>query len=303
MKWAPVVLFVYNRALHTRKTLEALSENELAADSELYIYSDGPQPDATGEQLNNIKEVRRVIHEKKWCRSVTIIESEKNKGLANSIINGVTEIVNQYGKVIVLEDDLVTSKWFLTYMNDALNKYENEDAITCISGYIYPVKNKLPETFFIKGADCWGWAVWKRAWKIFEPDGKKLLDELENKRLTSSFDFDNSYGYTRMLRDQIQGKNNSWAIRWYASAFLKNKYCLYPGRSLVRNIGADGSGTHGTTNRWNVNLYSGKIEVKSIRVEESAFAKERIKDFFRRSAASEKSIIEKIVNKLKSVLK
>ena len=145
-------------------------------------------------------------------KRVTIIEREKNWGLANSIIDGVTKIVNEYGKIIVLEDDLVTSPYFLKFMNEALEIYNDEPNVASIHGYIYPIVN-LPETFFIKGADCWGWATWKEKWSIFEADGKKLLDELQNRKLQNEADFNGSYGFTQMLKDQIDGKNNSWAVR------------------------------------------------------------------------------------------
>ena len=139
---------------------------------------------------------------------------------------------------------MVTSPYFLRYMNDALEFYEDEEQVISIHGYIYPVKDILPETFFLKGADCWGWATWKRGWNLFEPDARKLLDRLKARRLTRRFDFDGSYAYTKMLDDHVKGKNNSWAIRWYASAFLEEKLTLYPGKSLVFNTGNDASGTH-----------------------------------------------------------
>ena len=146
---APIVLFVYNRPWHTEQTLNALMQNELADQSVLYIYADGPKENATEEQLKKIEEVRHVIRTKKWCKEVHIIESEKNKGLADSIINGVTEIVNKYGKVIVLEDDIVTSKGFLKYMNEALELYKEEDKVYHISGYMFPVKGNCLKPFFI----------------------------------------------------------------------------------------------------------------------------------------------------------
>jgi hypothetical protein len=182
-------------------------------------------------------------------RSITIIERDKNLGLANSIIDGVTNIVNQYGKVIVLEDDMITSPYFLTYMNSGLTLYEKDERVASIHGYIYPVKNKLPDYFFLRGADCWGWATWKRGWDFFNSDGQFLLNEIKRQKLERLFNFNDSYDYTGMLQMQIDGKVSSWAIRWYASAFLADKYTLYPGISFVKNIGLDGSGTHcGNTN-------------------------------------------------------
>ena len=243
MNLAPIILFVYNRPLHTQQTLEALALNELAKESVLYIFSDGAKDNASNEILKNIEDTRKLIKSKPWCKDVIIIERPQNFGLAKSVIEGVTQIINQFGKAIVLEDDLVTSPYFLKFMNEALHKYEHQDSVACISAYVYPIPN-LPDLFFTKGADCWGWATWKRAWDLFEPDGSKLLQALETKKLTAEFDLNKSYPYTKMLRDQVEGINHSWAIRWYASSFLKNRLCLYPGQSFVNNIGTDGSGTH-----------------------------------------------------------
>ncbi|WP_347396342.1 glycosyltransferase family 2 protein, partial [Parabacteroides leei] len=215
-------------------------------------------------------------------KSINIIERKENWGLAKNIIDGVTSIVHQYGKVIVLEDDLVVSPYFLKYMNEALDFYEKEEQVICIHGYVYPVKRKLPETFFIKGADCWGWATWKRGWDLFCSDGKKLLNEIEKRNLKKEFDFDNSYPYFRMLKQQIEGKNNSWAIRWYASAFLQNKFTLYPGQSLVNQIGVDGSGTHcGVNEMFNVSLAESPIELLETEIQESEQGRKAFIYYFR----------------------
>ena len=240
MDLAPIILFVYNRPWHTQQTVEALIKNELASESELFIYSDEAKND---DARVSVDEVRKYIDNITGFKKITVIKRDKNWGLANSIIDGVTKIVNEYGRIIVLEDDLVTSPYFLKFMNEGLTMYENEDKVASIHGYIYPIDN-LPNTFFIKGADCWGWATWKRAWDVFEPNGQKILDELKSRGLEKGADFNNSYGLTQMLKDQIKGKNNSWAVRWYMSAFLKGMLTLYPGKSYVQNIGNDDSGTH-----------------------------------------------------------
>lgn len=244
VEYAPIVLFIYNRAEHTQKTLEALAQNILADQSDLFIFADGPKENASEEQLLKIKKTREVAKSQKWCKEVTVIESEKNKGLAASVIAGVTEIVNKYGSVIVLEDDLITSPYFLKYMNDALNVYKDEEKVACIHGYVEEHTKKLPETFFLKGADCWGWATWKRAWDIFNPNGKELLEQLHANKCEKHFNFDNTFPYVKMLEEQIAGKINSWAIRWLSSAYLNDMYCLYPNKSLVINDGFDGSGIH-----------------------------------------------------------
>ncbi|GAA7257806.1 glycosyltransferase [Helicobacter pylori] len=237
---APIILFVYNRPNHTYQVINSLLDNPLAQESDLYIYSDGAKDISAKE---SVAQVRAYIHSITGFKSVTIIEREKNFGLAQNIIHGVTEMINQYEKVIVLEDDLLLSPHFLEYMNTALTLYENDIQVACITAFNFPLHYPLEfkeSTFFIKGAECWTWATWKRAWQKFEKDGNKLLNMIKEKKLQKEFDIDGSYPYTKMLKNQIKGKNDSWAIRWYASAFLHNMLCLYPRDSLVENIGYDG---------------------------------------------------------------
>lgn len=270
---APIALFAYNRPDHLTKTLAALSKNTLANESDLFIFSDGPKNEAAQEKVN---EVRDLIKNIQGFRKVFIRESKENRGLASSVINGVTAVVGEYGKIIVLEDDLVTSPYFLEFMNAALDKYEQQEEVISIHGYCLPIKG-LPETFFIRGADCWGWATWARGWSLFEPNGSLLLNEIRQKKLTRAFNFNNSYPYTRMLKKQIEGKNNSWAIRWYASAFLKNKLTLYPGSSLVKNIGNDDSGTHSKKNTGYDTYISQKpVNLQTIPVSENAEARKKM---------------------------
>lgn len=278
---APVVLFVYNRPEHTRRTLESLAANPGAQETELIVFADGPKANATAEDRAKIEAVRTVVNEKNWCGKQRLIASEINKGLANSVIDGVTQVVNAYGRVIVLEDDLVVAPFFLEFMNRSLDAYEADEKVIGITGYIYPVKQELPETFFLRGADCWSWATWKRGWDLFEKDGKKLLEEIDSKKLQDDFDFGNAYPYTQMLRDQVEGRNSSWAIRWYASAYLNNKLSLYPGRSLVHNIGVDGSGTHsGISDQWETSLVDHCPVIGNIPVEENSSARNAVAEFF-----------------------
>ena len=293
MNLAPIVLFVYNRPWHTQQTVKALQNNDLAGESKLYIFSDAAKND---DEIENVEKVRKFIKVIDGFKNINIIEREKNYGLANSIISGVTEVVNRYEKIIVLEDDLVTSKYFLSFVNDALEFYKNENKVISIHGYIYPIKSELPETFFIKGADCWGWATWKRGWDIFELDGKKLLDELKEKNLMKKFDINGSYAYTKMLSGQIANRNDSWAIRWYASAFLKDNLTLYPGRSLVFNIGLDASGTHsGNTNLHDTVVTDRPVKLINIPIEENIFVLREIEKYFR---MTKKNIIKRIFYKM-----
>lgn len=244
-KYAPIILFVYNRPEHTRRTIEALQYNELAADSLLYIRADGPKENATEKQRAKIQQVRDCIASINGFREIHIEASDVNKGLAKSIVSGVTEIVNKYGKVIVLEDDIVTSPYFLKYMNQSLDLYENDEKVVCINGYSIikdaPIKEN---TYFQYGADCWGWATWKRGWEIYNPDAVALMDTMKrNRKVRRLFTYDGSYPYMEMLQNQIDGVIDSWAVRWYASAVINGRLCLYPAKSLVQNIGF-GEGTH-----------------------------------------------------------
>ncbi len=283
MSVAPVALFVYNRPLHVMQTVEALQNNRLSIETDLFIFSDAAK-NPTAD--NAVQQVRNYIKSITGFKSVTIVERLKNLGLANSIIDGVSYLTNKFGRVIVLEDDLITSTYFLSYMNTSLDQYADDDRVISIHGYVYPVQQVLPEAFFLRGADCWGWATWQRGWTLFNSDGKFLLNELRRRKLTRLFDFNGAYQYVQMLKDQINGRNDSWAIRWYATAFLANKLTLYPGRSLVHNIGNDNSGTHcEDTRSHDVELSSTPINLNAIVVEPSQEAWHAFANFFRQGKA------------------
>ena len=238
---APILLFVYNRPAHTRRLVESLLRNAEAAGSSLFIYSDAPRDESVRPAVD---EVRRYVRSIRGFDRVEVVERTENWGLARSIIDGVSTALQRFDRVIVLEDDLVLSPYFLRFMNEALETYKDEPRVGHIQACDFTQAPSLPDTFLIKWTGSWGWATWRRAWKHFNPDGQDLLDELERRRLTRTFDFDGAYRYTRMLRRQVEGKNNSWAIRWNASLFLADILSLNVGRSLVQNTGFDGSGTH-----------------------------------------------------------
>lgn len=276
---APIALFVYNRLQHTRQTLAALQSNELAAESDLHIFSDAPKTAAAADSVQAVRDYIRTLG---GFRSVRIIEQPRNLGLAQSIIGGVTEVCNGAGRVIVLEDDLVTSPSFLRYMNQMLDLYANDEPVASIHGYCYPTKAELPRTFFLRGGDCWGWATWQRSWRHFEPDGRKLLAQLRSRRLEREFDLDGAMPFTRMLQEQIAGTNDSWAIRWHAGCFLAGRLTLYPGRSLVHNIGNDSSGTHGSaTEVFSNQLTADSRSWERVEVRESAQARSAFAEFLR----------------------
>lgn len=239
---APIALFVYKRPVHTARVLEALNRCRSAAESELFVFSDGPR---RIEDEGLVRETRRIIQSSQWCGKVHLVESDKNRGLAASVIRGVTELVNKYGRVIVLEDDLVVAPNFLTYMNEALDKYASETRVLQISGHMFPVELDIREdTVFLPFITSWGWATWKRAWDLFDPAAAGYEALKTDRQLRKRFDLNDSYPYTRMMFDQMEGRIDSWAIRWYWSFFRAGGIALYPKCSLVINTGMDGSGTH-----------------------------------------------------------
>lgn len=296
--YAPILLFVYNRPEHVRRNIQALLKNELAAESELFIYSDAAK-DETSQAA--VKEVRAFIRSIQGLKKITITERAENWGLARSIIDGVTTQINRYGRVIVLEDDLVVAPHFLQFMNDALETYRDEERVGHIQACDFTHDPSLPDTFLIKWTGSWGWGTWDRAWKHFNADGKALLTELESRKLTYTFDFNGKYGYTRMLRRQIEGKNNSWAIRWNASLFLKGILSLNVGKSLVQNEGFDGSGTNcGGGGLYASELYMERLPVKKISpIEENIQARNAYVRYYART----NSFMAKAIRRIKRTLK
>ena len=278
---SPIILFTYNRPWHTQQVLTALQKNELSQQSELFIYSDRGK---NFEDEKKVEETRKILDSTSGFKKVTVIKRPVNFGLAANVIDGVSTIVEKYGKVIVLEDDLITASSFLTFMNKALNMYEDVDEVAHIHSFCYAGMN-LPDTFFIKWVGSTGWATWRDSWKLFRPNGEKLLAEIKEKKLSRTFDFNGKYPYTKMLKRQIEGKNNSWAIRWNASLFLANKLSLNTGKTLIYNIGFDGSGQHsGSQDYYNMDLYNKELElVKPEIIQESVEARRQFEEFYRRT--------------------
>jgi hypothetical protein len=235
--YSPIALFVYNRPEILSKTLNSLKKNPEIGKTKLYVFSDGPRKP---EDERQVELVRALVKKISWCKELELIELKENRGLAESIVNGVTTVLNKHDSIIVLEDDLILAPGFLKYMNDGLRIYMDCDEVISISGYMYPVNQKLPETFFLNIADCQGWGTWKRGWQMFERNGEQLLSKLSSE-LSYKFDLNGNYGFTKLLQEQVDRKNFSWAILWYASAFLKNKLSLYPHLSLVNHIGKNGT--------------------------------------------------------------
>lgn len=243
---APIVLFTYNRLEHTKATIATLLQNYGASDSILYIYSDGPK---SPEAKPKVMAVREHLHTVSGFKAVHIIERDQNWGLADSIVDGVSTVIKEHGRVIVLEDDIVTSPYFLSYMNEALTLYEDSAEIMHVSGYYFPVTDleaaTLPPYFFYNQTSCWGWGTWARAWGHYRHDAIALLSEINESGRKREFDMNGQFRFSSTLRANAEGRQKTWAIKWHASVFLQKGLCLHPRHSLTKNIGHDGSGTHG----------------------------------------------------------
>lgn len=253
--FAPVVVFVYKRLQHTVSTLEALNKNLYAENSNLYIYSDG------FKGMNDKKEVQAVreyLNEFRFIskfKNTHIIESEVNLGLANSVISGVSKIIQEYGKIIVVEDDLITSVDFLKYMNEALDYYYIEKRIWSIAGYTPNIKGLdkyKKDVYMCVRAGSWGWATWKDRWDSVDWEVNDYSHFSKDKKMRKAFR-KCGYDMPAMLDMQMRGQVDSWAIRFCYAQFKQNKVTVNPTISRIKNIGIDGTGTHKVNeNRWSV---------------------------------------------------
>jgi hypothetical protein len=249
MKIAPVVLFAYNRPWHTEKVLKALKENELASQSHLIVFVDGPKSNATAEELEKIEKVRKLVQQENWCESVEYHFAEKNLGCRNSIIQGITQVLQQHEAVIVLEDDIVTSPFFLKFMNTCLNYYENEKSVFSISGMNLPEKKiALPENYpydiyvSLRQLNS-GWATWKDRWDQIDWSFDFLPNFLKNKDLMEAYSRAGD-DLIPMLLDQVEGRSDAWDIQFTYQHFVHHAVSIIPKYSFIDNIGGDGSGTH-----------------------------------------------------------
>lgn len=273
---APIAVFTYNRLEHLEKTILSLSKNRGAIESNLFIFSDGPKNE---NDLILVNEVRKYLTHINGFKSVNLIYSEVNLGLSRSITQGINYVLQSYDNIIVLEDDLITSECFLDYMNEALQLYKNDTQVCEIMGYSFIEKyvdlNKIDTTFFLRGGDSLGWGTWRRAWKFYEENTQILINELYESGLVNLFNKSGSHDFFSMLNMQLNGQIDSWAIRWYASTFLKNMLTLYPTKSMVLHIGNDGKGTNYNNHLKDVDplivplFKGGRFEITKIPVVES----------------------------------
>jgi hypothetical protein len=266
MKISPILIFTHNRLEHLDILISSLEKNNLYKKSKLLVFSDGPKNDSDEKK---IKKIRLFLKKKLIPKNSEIIKRDNNLGLSKNIISGISQAFKIYDRAIILEDDLEVSPFFLNYMNDALSLYANSVNVAGISGYMYPIdsKNFSNSFFFLKLIESWGWGTWKRAWNNFEKDSLRLKKKIDEKKLANQFNFGSGISYYKMLEDNINGLNDSWAVRWYASTFLKNMYTLFPSKSFVKNIGIDNSGencNYTTVYDSSINLEYNKLEKNNI---------------------------------------
>lgn len=292
---SPIVLFVYNRPEHTKRTVESLLRNTLASESRLIIFSDGANKD---REQKNVKEVRNYIRAVKSFKKIEIIEREQNLGLANSVISGVSEIIASFGKVIVLEDDMISSPFFLKYMNEVLNIFENDQRVFSVTGYTFPIKiltNYKHPVYLSPRSSSWGWGTWKNRWNKADWEVKDFQSFVKDKSKVESFN-KGGEDLTRMLINSISGKVDSWSVKWTYTHFVNNAYCVYPVKSRIKNIGADKSGVHtGKTNKFDVELETQDIELEGI---QNLGPDEQVLKNFRKFF--KKNVLSSVLNKLRN---
>lgn len=298
---APIVLFVYNRPEHTQKTLQALKENELASQSELYIFSDGPKDEKNAGKIYEVRKILRTWKERGDFLNVYISEAKTNRGLANSVIDGVSQIIGKYGKVIVLEDDIVTDAMFLTYMNQALDYYEKNDRIWSVSGYVMPMKSLKKyskDVFFFYRGCSWGWGTWKDRWDMNDWDMSVYYDFRKDRQGVKQFERGGK-DLPRMMEWQIKGKIDSWAVRWYYWQSKYDMFTVYPRVSLVENTGCDGTGTH-TSNKDIYGRSISKEKKKELQLEQLELNRKVTKEFWEICSAT---LWFRVKRKLEKILK
>ena len=301
MNFSPIIIFVYNRLHHLDRLFNSLQRNDLFKKSKVLIFSDGPKNQIDKDKVDN---VRKLLKKILIPKNSEIIENDVNLGLSRNVIGGLNKTFQIYDRAIILEDDLELSPFFLNYMNDALNLYATSENVASISGYMYPIEPKKFSNnyFFLKLIESWGWGTWKRAWNIFENDSLQLKKKIDEKQLTNEFNFESGISYYKMLTDNINGLNDSWAVRWYASTFLKNMNTLFPSKSFVKNIGVDNSGVHcsyTTVYDTLVNFDYKKLEKNHSL--ESLSDRLVVQSFFRK--IKYKRYLDNVINKIKNFVK
>lgn len=237
-------MIVYNRPERTRTMVESLQHNQLAGESDLFVFSDAAKDENDEVRVRKVRDYIKTID---GFHSLLIVERQEHMGLARSVISAVTQTVRKYGRVIVIEDDLECAPFILDYFNAALERYKEEKKVFTIAGFCFPTLAKdieMDHTYFLRLFNPWSWATWADRWEQFDPNASGWQVLSQDRRMRGHFDFDNTYKYSRALEEQMTVGIDSWAIRWYWSIYKKNGLNLFPCQTLARNLGFDGSGTH-----------------------------------------------------------
>jgi len=276
---APLAIFTFNRPFYLEKCINSLKLNKLSSKTKVYFFIDYPK---VNEDFHNYAKVKKIIKETNFFKKKIIIERKYNFGLRKNLLSGINYVLNKNETIIVLEDDLYLSKQFLNYMNKYLNFFKKSKNIASIHGYCYPIDKKNLENFFlIRGADCWGWATWKRAWKHYNDDHLFLSQEIKRMGEIKTFNFNNTFNYYDTLKNRLP---STWAVNWYASAFIKGMLTLYPKNSHVQNLGNNGIGEHSTKvdKSFDVSL-SKKFIFEKIIIKENLLARKKFEKFFKKT--------------------
>jgi hypothetical protein len=236
-----IAIFAFRRPDHLRQVLGSLANQSSPCALPIFLFLDGPRRATDREAVESCRAVATDVGQR---LPVTVIASEVNRGLYRSLTGGISAVLADHDQVIVLEDDLVLSPYFLDYMRDGLGCYAENPHVASIHGYVPPIPRAMPETFFLRGADCWGWATWRDRWALYRHDASAMAREIRGRGLVDAFNLGGLVPNLRMLEARAAGRLESWAICWHASCFLADRHTLHPGRSLVRNIGLDHSGEH-----------------------------------------------------------
>lgn len=236
----PIALFVYRRADHAQRALQALKACAGFDPARLWVFSDGPKSAA---QAGDVEAVRRMV--KAEIPGATVVEQPQNMGLARSITTGIARLLADHDRVIVLEDDLLAASDFLAWMDAALDHYQEDAQVMQVSGHMFGV-DIGPDPVLLPFITTWGWGTWRRAWQQFDPSLTGADELVEDRTLRKQFDIDGAYPYSRMLREQLAGRVDSWGVIWNWSVFSKKGLVVYPPKSRIRNVGMDGAGTHGS---------------------------------------------------------
>lgn len=281
MDYSPIALFVFNRLDHTKKTVQHLSKNQYAKESELYIFSDAPRNSNDEEGVNRVRKYLRTIE---GFKNIYIKEANSNKGLALSIKEGISYILSIYETVIVLEDDIITSNDFLKFMDTALKVYSNNKKVMQVSGYNYPINKKIPDYYFSTMASCWGWGTWKRSWDLYNEDYTTIENQIPIGKIRDKFKVYRNHHFWNQIMNNKNGKIRTWFIFFYASIFINDGLVLYSKTSFTNNIGMDGSGVHnGSTSVYHNRKLNTKFKEEDLPkyIEENSLSLKLYKKYFK----------------------